>query len=103
MSVIHIERNVDRLVLTITAEFAAPVEHVWQMWADPRRLEQWWGPPTYPATFVEHDLVPGGRVHYYMSWTYFAQSHKVVRAEAARRASATAKMSSASSLYFETS
>ena len=26
-----------------------------------------WGPPTYPATVVDHDLTPGGRVHYYMT------------------------------------
>ena len=23
-------------------------------------VERWWGPPTYPATVVEHDLSPGG-------------------------------------------
>ena len=47
--------------MTITAEFDATVERSWQLWADPRQLERWWGPPTYPATVVEHDLVPGGR------------------------------------------
>jgi uncharacterized protein YndB with AHSA1/START domain len=37
------------------------------MWADPRRLERWWGPPAYPATFVEHNLAPDGRMLYYMT------------------------------------
>ena len=23
------------------------------MWSDPRQLERWWGPPSYPATFVD--------------------------------------------------
>ena len=53
--------------LTLTATFAAPVERVWQVWADPRQLERWWGPPTYPATVVEHDLTPGGHVTYFMT------------------------------------
>jgi uncharacterized protein YndB with AHSA1/START domain len=53
--------------LTLIADFDAPVARVWDMWADPRRLERWWGPPTYPATFVEHDLVPDGRMLYYMT------------------------------------
>ncbi|MGH9216204.1 MAG: SRPBCC family protein, partial [Acidimicrobiales bacterium] len=50
-----------------TAEFNAPIERVWQLWADPRQLERWWGPPTYPATVVDHDLVPGGTVTYFMT------------------------------------
>ena len=37
------------------------------MWDDPRQLERWWGPPTYPATVVDHDLTPGGRVSYFMT------------------------------------
>src|SRR6185369_7735208 len=49
------------------AEFTAPPERVWQLWADPRQLERCWGPPTYPATFTGHDLRPGGRVEYYMT------------------------------------
>jgi uncharacterized protein YndB with AHSA1/START domain len=40
---------------------------VWQLWVDPRLLERWWGPPTYPATFTAHDLKPGGRVEYHMT------------------------------------
>ena len=26
-----------------------------------------WGPPTYPATVVDHDLRPGGRMTYFMT------------------------------------
>nr|WP_255426340.1 SRPBCC domain-containing protein [Pseudonocardia sp. C8] len=55
------------MTLTITADFAAPPARIWQVYADPRQLEKVWGPPTYPATVVDHDLSPGGRVTYYMT------------------------------------
>ncbi|MBW0089617.1 SRPBCC domain-containing protein [Pseudonocardia sp. KRD-184] len=67
MPVTDVSHDMDTLTLTIVAEFAAPVERVWQVYADPRQLERVWGPPTYPATFVDHDLRPGGRVTYFMT------------------------------------
>lgn len=67
MPVTDVQHDLDALTLTITADFAAPVERVWQVYADPRQLERVWGPPTYPATVVDHDLVPGGRVNYFMT------------------------------------
>lgn len=67
MTVTNVDKDVDHLTLTIVADFTAPVERVWQLWADPRQLERWWGPPSYPATFEEHDLTPGGGVTYYMT------------------------------------
>lgn len=48
------------LLLTIIAEFAAPLERVSEVYADPRQLEQIWGRP--PAAVVDHSLAPGGRV-----------------------------------------
>jgi uncharacterized protein YndB with AHSA1/START domain len=65
--VTDVHQDLDTLTLTITADFAAPLERIWQVYADPRQLEKVYGPPTYPATVVEHDLVPGGRVTYYMT------------------------------------
>ncbi|WP_325048798.1 SRPBCC family protein [Amnibacterium setariae] len=50
MPVLDVEKDLDRLTLTVVAEFAAPVERVWSLYADPRRLERHWGPPGYPAT-----------------------------------------------------
>ncbi len=67
MPVTNVDVNLDSLVMTIVSELSASPQRVWQLWSDPRLLEKWWGPPTFPATFVEHDLVPGGRVWYYMS------------------------------------
>ena len=67
MTVVSVDLDPDALTLTIVAEFAEPAERVWQIWSDPRMLEQWWGPPGFPATMVRHDLTPGGRVTYFMT------------------------------------
>lgn len=67
MTVIDVHKDLTARTMTITAEFDASVDQVWRMWADPRLLERWWGPPTYPATVVEHDLTPGSRVTYFMT------------------------------------
>ncbi|MGC3992693.1 MAG: SRPBCC domain-containing protein [Propionicimonas sp.] len=67
MPVIDVSTNPDDRSIVITAEFAAPLARVWQLYADPRQLERVWGPPTHPATVVEHALTPGGRVLYYMT------------------------------------
>jgi uncharacterized protein YndB with AHSA1/START domain len=67
MPVTDITKDLDNRVLTITAEFAAPVERVWELYADPRQLERVWGPPTHPATFVDHELTPGTTSTYYMT------------------------------------
>lgn len=67
MTVTNVDVDTEAKTLTLTAQFAASVEQVWQLWADPRKLEQWWGPPTYPATVVDHDLGVDGRVTYFMT------------------------------------
>lgn len=67
MPVTDVKHDLDKLTLSITADFAAPPARVWQVYADPRQLEKVWGPPTYPATVVDHDLTPGGRVTYVMT------------------------------------
>jgi uncharacterized protein YndB with AHSA1/START domain len=67
MTVTAVRKDSHALTMTIDAEFDASPERVWQLWADPRQLERWWGPPTYPATFTKHDLAPGSRVEYHMT------------------------------------
>ena len=47
MTVTAVRKDAEALTLTLDAEFEAPAERVWQLWADPRQLERWWGPPTY--------------------------------------------------------
>jgi uncharacterized protein YndB with AHSA1/START domain len=66
MTVWSVEKDPTACSMVITAEFAAPVVNVWQLWADPRLLERWWGPPGYPATFADFDLARGGIVTYSM-------------------------------------
>jgi uncharacterized protein YndB with AHSA1/START domain/pimeloyl-ACP methyl ester carboxylesterase len=75
MTVTAVRKDPRALTMTIDAEFDAPPERVWQLWADPRQLERWWGPPTYPATFTSHDLAPGGRVQYHMTGPEGDQPH----------------------------
>ncbi len=67
MTVTAVHKDPKALSMTMEAEFDASPERVWQLWADPRQLERWWGPPTYPATFTKHDLTPGSRVEYHMT------------------------------------
>ena len=67
MTVTAVRKDTDALTMTLDAEFDASPDRVWQLWADPRQLERWWGPPTYPATFTKHDLAPGSRVEYHMT------------------------------------
>lgn len=67
MTVTAVRKSTENLTMAIDAEFEASAERVWQLWADPRQLERWWGPPTYPATFTRHDLTPGSRVEYHMT------------------------------------
>jgi len=64
-----VESTIDRsaLSVTFTADFDAPIDRVWQVWEDARQLERWWGPPTYPATFPQHELRVGGEARYYMT------------------------------------
>jgi uncharacterized protein YndB with AHSA1/START domain len=67
VTVTAVRKDPEALTMTLEAEFEAPADRVWELWSDPRQLERWWGPPTYPATVDSHDLRPGGRVDYHMT------------------------------------
>jgi uncharacterized protein YndB with AHSA1/START domain len=75
MTVTAVRKDPETLTMTLTAEFEATPERVWDLWADPRQLERWWGPPTYPATFTSHDLAVGSRVEYHMTGPSGDQPH----------------------------
>ncbi len=88
MTVTAVRKDPEALTMTLTAEFEASPARVWQLWADPRQLERWWGPPTYPATFTAQDLAPGSRVLYHMTGPSGDQPHgfwDVVEADPPRR------------------
>jgi uncharacterized protein YndB with AHSA1/START domain len=75
MTVITSTKDPATLTLTLVADFNAEPARVWQVWEDPRLLERWWGPPTYPATFTRHDFVVGGESRYYMTGPAGEQPH----------------------------
>ena len=88
MTVTAVRKDADALTMTLDAEFDAPPERVWQLWADRRQLERWWGPPTYPATFTKHDLAPGGHAEYHMTGPEGQQPHgywEIIEADAPHR------------------
>ena len=58
MPVTNVTKDPENLTMTVVADFAAPVQRVWDAYTDPRQLEKFWGPPEYPATFTRHDVVP---------------------------------------------
>ncbi|MDP9100571.1 MAG: SRPBCC domain-containing protein [Actinomycetota bacterium] len=67
MTVVSTAQDPQSLTFTIVADLAARPSRVWQLWSDPRQLERWWGPPTWPATFETHEHSPGGRSRYFMT------------------------------------
>jgi uncharacterized protein YndB with AHSA1/START domain len=67
MTIIDTIKDPDKLTLTVIAHFDARQDRVWGVWEDPRQLERWWGPPTFPATFTRHEFVVGGQCRYFMT------------------------------------
>ena len=72
-----VDKDLENATFTVETTFSYPIEKVWALYADPRKLERWWGPPTHPATVVRHELEPGGVVHYYMTGPEGTQYHGV--------------------------
>jgi uncharacterized protein YndB with AHSA1/START domain len=66
MPVTSVHKDAEALTMTVVADFAAPLQRLWDAYADPREIERFWGPPTYPATFTRHDMFAGGRSEYTM-------------------------------------
>ena len=75
MTLVSLTKDPEALTMTLVVDLAAPPVRAWQLWADPRQLERWWGPPTWPATFVDHDLRPGGRARYFMTGPAGEKAH----------------------------
>ena len=79
--------DIENATFTVAAEYDADPDRIWQLWADPRQLERWWGPPTHPATVTDHDLSGGGLVRYYMNSPQgekFGGGWRVLRVESPR-------------------
>jgi uncharacterized protein YndB with AHSA1/START domain len=67
MPITSVSSDPAALTLTLVADYPVPLERLWDAWADPRQIEKFWGPETWPATFTRHDLAVGGRSEYYMT------------------------------------
>jgi len=67
VTVTSVQNDPVNLTMTVTAELDAPPERVWQLWADPRQFERWWGAPGYPAKATAFDMRQGGKVEYHLS------------------------------------
>lgn len=67
MPLTAITKDVLGLTLTVVGDYPVPRERLWEAFADPRQLERFWGPPTWPATFTLLDLRVGGRAEYFLS------------------------------------
>ena len=67
MTVISTTKDPDALTLTLVAQFDASPDRVWEVWEDARKLERWWGPPTFTATFTRHEFTVGGESRYFMT------------------------------------
>ena len=49
------------LELRIERIIRAPRDKVFRAWTDPKQAVQWWGPKSFPATFLEMDVREGGQ------------------------------------------
>jgi uncharacterized protein YndB with AHSA1/START domain len=67
MPITSVDKDVVALTMTVVADFAVPLQRLWDAYADPRQIEKFWGPTTYPAKFTRHDMVAGGRTEYVMT------------------------------------
>ena len=57
--------NPDREIVT-TRIVGFPAEQVFEAWANPDHLKNWWGPKGFTNTFNEHDFHVGGKWSFIM-------------------------------------
>lgn len=67
MPLTSVTKDPAALTLTVVGDYAVPQQRLWEAFADPRQLERFWGPPSWPATFTRHDFKVGGRAEYFLS------------------------------------
>lgn len=74
MPITSITTDPQALTLTVVGDYPVSVERLWQAYTDPRQLERFWGPETWPAKFTHHDFTVGGGARYTMTGPDGAQS-----------------------------
>jgi uncharacterized protein YndB with AHSA1/START domain len=63
-----ITRDAETLTMTVVGDYPVAQQRLWRAFTDPRQLERFWGPPGHPVTCTHHDLRPGGRAEYVMTF-----------------------------------
>lgn len=74
MPITSVTSDLQALTLTVVGDYPVSVERLWQAYSDPRQLERFWGPETWPAKFTHHDFTVGGSARYTMTGPDGAQS-----------------------------
>jgi uncharacterized protein YndB with AHSA1/START domain len=74
MPITSITSDPDLLTLTAVGDYPVSVERLWEAYSDPRQLERFWGPETWPAKFTHHEFTVGGQAHYTMTGPDCTQS-----------------------------
>jgi uncharacterized protein YndB with AHSA1/START domain len=67
MPLTSVTKDAATLTLTVVGDYPVPQKRLWDAFTDPRQLERFWGPPTWPATFTRHDFKVGGRAEYFLA------------------------------------
>ena len=67
MPLTSVTKDAVKLTLTMVGDYPVPQQRLWDAFADPRQLERFWGPPTWPATFTRHEMKVGGRAEYFLT------------------------------------
>jgi uncharacterized protein YndB with AHSA1/START domain len=67
MPLTSVTKDAANLALTVVGDYPVPQSRLWDAFADPRKLERFWGPPAFPATFTLHDFKVGGRAEYFLA------------------------------------
>jgi uncharacterized protein YndB with AHSA1/START domain len=75
MPITSVTSDAQALTLTVVGDYPVSRERLWEAWADPRQLERFWGPESWPATFTRHDMAVGGRSQYHMTGPDGTRSH----------------------------
>ena len=58
MPVTNVTKDPENLTMTVVADFAAPLQRVWDAYTDPRQIEKFWGPPELPGDVHPPRCVP---------------------------------------------
>lgn len=62
MPITSVSKDAESLTMTVVADFAAPMQRLWDAYADPRQLEKFWGPPSFPILEARDKTLETGMV-----------------------------------------